>query len=169
MSASTEAPLKGFAAQTIYYEDMSVGQSERFLHTVNDGDINAFADLTGDHNPIHIDKDFGRSSPFGGNIAHGLYTASLFSALLGMRLPGTGTIYLSQTLNFMAPVRPGDELEVSVTIRELIPRGRRVILDCAAKVEGESVLSGEAIVIAPKKAQAEAKPRTERELEVGTV
>ncbi|WP_096173917.1 MaoC family dehydratase [Cohaesibacter sp. ES.047] len=145
------APLKGVAPRTVYYEEMSIGQSESFRHMVSDKDISAFAAVSGDYNPVHVDKAYGEASRFGGNIAHGLYTASLFSALLGMRLPGPGAIYVEQTLKFMAPVRPGDELEVSVSIKEMIDRGRRVILDCEAKVDGALVLSGEATVLAPPK------------------
>ncbi|WP_319531052.1 MaoC family dehydratase [uncultured Cohaesibacter sp.] len=145
------APLQGVAPRTVYYEDMSIGQSEGLSHVVTEEDIAAFAAVSGDYNPVHVDKAYGEASRFGGNIAHGLYTASLFSALLGMRLPGPGAIYVSQSLKFMAPVRPGDKLEVSVTIREMVNRGRRVVLDCEAKVDGALVLSGEAIVMAPKK------------------
>lgn len=138
-------------AKTVFFEDMAVGQSVSLTHKVTESDIAAFAELSGDHNPIHVDKAFGAASRFGGNIAHGLFTASLVSTLLGMQLPGIGTIYLGQSLQFKAPVRPGDEVEVSVTIRELVSRGRRVILDCSAKVGDVEVLSGEATVLAPKK------------------
>ncbi|MCV6547525.1 MAG: MaoC family dehydratase [Cohaesibacter sp.] len=145
------APLNGVEARTIYYDDMSVGQAESFSHRVTDADIAAFAAVSGDHNPIHIDKDYGANSQFGSCIAHGLYTASLFSAILGMRLPGPGAIYISQTLTFMAPVKPGDELTISVTIKELIDRGRRAVLDCVAQVGETVVLKGEAQVKVPKK------------------
>ena len=159
------APLEGVEARTVYFEDLYVGQSVSSDHVITELDISQFADISGDHNPIHIDKEYGAASRFGGNIAHGIYTASLISALIGMRLPGTGSIYLSQSLNFMAPVRPGDDLVVKVTVRNLIERGRRVVLDCEARVEDEVVLAGEAIVVAPKKAKAvEVLP----ELEVGT-
>ena len=145
------APLQGVQPQTIYYEDMTVGQKESFTHTVSEEDISAFADLTGDKNPIHIDKAYGEASRFGGNIAHGMYTASLFSAILGMRLPGPGAIYISQSLQFKAPVRPGDAVTVSATVRSKEDKGRRVTLDCSAEVDGLIVLSGEATVMAPKK------------------
>ncbi|WP_373236602.1 MaoC family dehydratase [Cohaesibacter celericrescens] len=145
------APLEGVQARTVYYQDMSIGQSESFSHIVREEDIAAFAAVSGDHNPIHTDKDYGQASQFGSNIAHGLYTASLFSALLGMRLPGPGAIYLSQTLKFSAPVRVGDKIDVAVTINEMIDRGRRVVLKCEARVGNTLVLSGEATVVAPKK------------------
>ncbi|WP_319411061.1 MaoC family dehydratase [uncultured Cohaesibacter sp.] len=148
------APLQGVQPQTVYYEDMQIGQKESFTHEVTEGDISAFANLTGDHNPVHVDKAYGEASRFGGNIAHGLYTASLFSAILGMRLPGPGAIYISQSLQFKAPVRPGDAVTISATVREKNDKGRRVTLDCSAEVDGLVVLSGEATVMAVKKPQS---------------
>lgn len=145
------APLEGIKAQTVYYEDMQIGQRESFTHQVSESDIAAFADLTGDHNPVHIDKAYGENSRFGSNIAHGLYTASLFSAILGMRLPGPGAIYVSQTLQFKAPVRPGDAVTVSATVKAKEDKGRRVTLDCCAEVDGLVVLTGEATVMAVRK------------------
>lgn len=145
------APLEGVTPTTVYFEDMSLGQSESLTHRVTEADIAAFAAVSGDRNPVHIDKAFGQASRFGGNIAHGMYSAGLISALLGMRLPGPGAIYLGQTLSFKAPARPGDELTVSITIKELIDKGRRVIFDCAASVGETVVLEGEATVMAPKK------------------
>ena len=138
-------------ACTVYFEDMAIGQSVSLTRKVTAADIAAFADLSGDHNPIHVDTAYGEASRFGGNIAHGLFTASLVSTLLGMQLPGIGTIYLGQSLQFKAPVRPGDDVMVCISIRELIERGRRVIFDCKATVGDVEVLSGEATVLAPKK------------------
>lgn len=145
------APLSGVEARTVYYEDMSVGQTESFNHCVTDTDIAAFAAVSGDHNPIHIDKDYGANSQFGSCIAHGLYTASLFSAILGMRLPGPGAIYIGQTLNFKAPVKPNDKLTIEVKVEEKVDRGRRVRLACVARVGETVVLEGEAQVKAVKK------------------
>ena len=145
------SPLEGVEPTTVYYEDMSVGLSEGFSHIVTEKDIGAFAAVTGDRNPVHLDEEYGKASMFGGNIAHGLYTASLFSAILGMKMPGPGTIYLGQSLKFLAPVRPHDEIKVTATVKELIDKGRRVIIDCEAKVGDTVVLTGEATVMAPKK------------------
>ena len=80
-----------------------------------------FAEVTGDRNPIHLSEHFAAKTPFGTRIAHGLYTASLISAVLGTRLPGPGAVYISQTLNFRAPVKIGDTVEVKVTVAELMP------------------------------------------------
>lgn len=109
--------------QTLFYEDLSPGQSESLTKIVSASDVVGFAEVSGDRNPIHLSEHFAARTPFRTRIAHGLYTASLISALLGTRLPGPGAIYLSQTLNFRAPVRIGDEVVVSVTVAELIERG----------------------------------------------
>src|SRR3979411_3006497 len=99
----------------LYFEDLSVGMTETLSKTVASSDVVGFAQLTGDRNPIHLSEHFAAKTSFGGRIAHGLYTASLISAVLGTRLPGPGAIYISQTLNFRAPVRIGDTVEGTVT------------------------------------------------------
>ena len=105
--------------------------------------------LTGDRNPIHLSEHFAAKTPFGERIAHGLYTASLISAVLGTRLPGPGAIYISQSLNFRAPVRIGDTVDVTVTVAELVPERQRARLTCICKVGDEIVLDGEALVKVP--------------------
>ena len=132
-----------------FFEDLSVGMRESIMKTVMANDVVGFATLSGDHNPVHLSDHFARKTRFGGRIAHGLYTASLISAVLGMRLPGPGAVYLSQTLNFRAPVRIGDVVIVSVEVVELTPEGRRCRLACECVVDGKVVLDGEAIVMAP--------------------
>ncbi len=86
--------------QTLYFEDLSVGMTERLDKTVASSDVVGFAEVTGDRNPIHLSEHFAAKTPFGTRIAHGLYTASLISAVLGTRLPGPGAVYISQTLEF---------------------------------------------------------------------
>jgi len=132
-----------------FFEDLSIGMRESIMKTVMANDVVGFATLSGDHNPVHLSDHFARKTRFGGRIAHGLYTASLISAVLGMRLPGPGAVYLSQTLNFRAPVRIGDVVIVSVEVVELTPEGRRCRLACECVVDGKVVLDGEAIVMAP--------------------
>ena len=100
----TGAPFK-----TCYFEDLAVGMRETFVKTVKNEDVIGFAELSGDHNPIHLSEHFARKTRFGGRIVHGLYTASLISALIGMRLPGPGSVYISQSLNFRGPVKIGDD------------------------------------------------------------
>jgi 3-hydroxybutyryl-CoA dehydratase len=133
------------------FEDLSVGMTERFHKTVNASDVVGFAEVTGDRNPIHLSEHFAAKTPFGTRIAHGLYTASLISAVLGTRLPGPGAIYISQTLNFRAPVKIGDTVEVSVVVAELMAEKFRARLACTCSVDRETVLDGEAWVKVPSK------------------
>src|SRR5574340_1176146 len=137
--------------QMLYFEDLSVGMTERLAKTVDASDVVGFAEVTGDRNPIHLSEHFAAKTPFGTRIAHGLYTASLISAVLGTRLPGPGAVYISQTLNFRAPVKIGDTVEVSVKVAELIREKFRARLACACSVEAELVLDGEAWVKVPSK------------------
>ena len=116
--------------RTLFFEDLSVGMIEMLTKTVASSDVIGFAQLTGDRNPIHLSEHFAAKTPFGRRIAHGLYTASLISAVLGTRLPGPGAIYISQTLNFRAPVKIGDTVTVTVTVAELMPEKSRARLSC---------------------------------------
>src|SRR5690349_10811652 len=140
--------------QILYFEDLSVGMAETLTKTVSSNDVVGFAELTGDRNPIHLSEHFAAKTSFGGRIAHGLYTASLISAVLGTRLPGPGAIYVSQTLNFRAPVKIGDTVDVTVTVAELMPERQRARLTCSCAVAGEVVLDGEALVKVPSVAKA---------------
>jgi 3-hydroxybutyryl-CoA dehydratase len=133
----------------LYFEDLSVGLTESFAKTVASSDVVGFAEVTGDRNPIHLSEHFAAKTTFGTRIAHGLYTASLISALLGTRLPGPGAVYLSQTLNFRAPVKIGDTVTVTVTVAELLPEKSRARLACMCRVGEETVLDGEALVKVP--------------------
>jgi 3-hydroxybutyryl-CoA dehydratase len=123
--------------RTLFFEDLSVGMTERLNKTVAASDVVGFAQLTGDRN-VHRTR-----------IAHGLYTASLISAVLGTRLPGPGAVYISQTLNFRAPVKIGDTVIVTVTVAELVAEKCRARLACQCEVDGEVVLDGEAWVKVP--------------------
>src|SRR5437868_8771142 len=138
----------------LFFEDLAPGMSERLEKTISSSDVVGFAQLTGDRNPIHLSEHFAAKTSFGRRIAHGLYTASLISAVLGTRLPGPGAIYISQTLNFRAPVRIGDTVEVTVTVAELIPERQRARLTCICKVGDEIVLDGEALVKVPSAAKS---------------
>jgi 3-hydroxybutyryl-CoA dehydratase len=151
------APAGGFrrmtmlTLQTLHFEDLSVGMAERLTKTVASSDVVGFAEVTGDRNPIHLSEHFAAKTPFGTRIAHGLYTASLISAVLGTRLPGPGAVYISQTLNFRAPVKIGDTIEVSVAVAELMPEKFRARLACTCMVDNEIVLDGEAWVKVPSR------------------
>jgi 3-hydroxybutyryl-CoA dehydratase len=139
--------------RTLYFEDLSIGLTESYEKEVKSSDVVGFAEITGDRNPIHLSEHFAAKTPFGGRIAHGLYTASLISAVIGTRLPGPGAIYMSQTLNFKAPVKIGDVVSASVEVVELVEKGRRVKLICRCRVGDTLVLEGEALVKVPARSQ----------------
>jgi 3-hydroxybutyryl-CoA dehydratase len=140
----TRAPF-----QTYYFEDLAVGMRQTYRKVVKNEDVIGFAELSGDHNPIHLSEHFARKTKFGGRIVHGLYVASLISAVVGMYLPGPGAVYISQTLNFRGPVKIGDEIEVSVEVAELTEKGRRVRLICECRVGDVVVLEGEGVLSVP--------------------
>src|SRR5215203_2685018 len=126
--------------RALYFEDLTVGMSEAFSKTVSSSDVVGFAELTGDRNPIHLAQHFAAKTPFKTRIAHGLYTASLISAVLGTRLPGPGAVYISQTLNFRAPVRIGDTVTVRVEVVELTPERCRARLAPHCTVQDQVLL-----------------------------
>src|SRR5712675_349809 len=132
-----EIPTNLPPLRTLFYDDLSVGMPETLEKTVSSSDVVGFAQLTGDRNPIHLSEHFAARTTFKKRIAHGLYTASLISAVLGTRLPGPGAIYISQTLNFRAPVKIGDTVVVTVTVAELMAERRRARLACTCAVAGE--------------------------------
>lgn len=137
-------------SRTVFFEDMSIGMTETYLKEVKPSDVIGFAEISGDRNPIHLSEHFAARTQFGSRIAHGLYTASLISAVIGTRLPGPGAVYMSQTLKFLAPVRIGDIVEARVEVVELIEKGDRARLTCTCSVDGQVVLEGEAMVKAPR-------------------
>lgn len=133
------------------FEDLTVGQTAEFSKTVTEADVVLFAGVTGDFNPAHLDAVYAGKSRFGGRIAHGMLTASFFSTVLAMRLPGPGTIYLSQSLRFLRPVKLGDTVTARVEVAELFPSRRRVrLLTTCHNQEGEAVIDGEAVVLVPE-------------------
>lgn len=136
---------------TICIEDMELGMTRSIAKTITNEDIEMFAAVSLDHNPVHLDDDYAQDTIFGGRIAHGMLTAGLISAVIGEQLPGHGSVYLGQSLKFTAPVRPGDRVEASVTVREIDHSRRRVTLDCIAAVGDTVVLKGEALVLAPSR------------------
>jgi 3-hydroxybutyryl-CoA dehydratase len=131
------------------FEDLDVGMEARLVRTVRASEIQSFADISGDHNPLHLDPAFAASTPFKTTIAHGMLTAAYISAIFGTDMPGPGCIYVSQTLNFRAPVRAGDEVTTVVRIVELVSAKRRARFDCVCSVNGRTVLEGEAILMVP--------------------
>jgi 3-hydroxybutyryl-CoA dehydratase len=134
-----------------YFEDLIVGMEASYVRRVVEQDIHDFATLTGDTNPIHIDDDYASATMFKGRIAHGALTASYIATVLGTILPGPGAIYISQSLNFRAPVRIGDEVKATARIIELLPAKKRAILTCGCSVDGKTVLEGEALLMVPSR------------------
>ena len=128
-------------------EDLSVGMSASISKTVTTKDIIEFAEVSTDINPVHLDEAFAATTPFKGIIAHGMLSASFISAVLANKLPGPGTVYLGQTLKFKAPVRPGDDVTATVTIKEVLVEKQRVVLDTVCVVGGKAVIEGEATVM----------------------
>jgi 3-hydroxybutyryl-CoA dehydratase len=126
----------------------NIGDSASISKTITDGDIRAFADVTGDHNPLHLDDDYAAKTRFGGRIAHGMLSASLISAVLANELPGAGSIYLSQTLKFVKPVFPGDTVTARVTVTGIRDDKPIITLETVCvNQHNEPVLKGEATVL----------------------
>ncbi|MEE9387641.1 MAG: MaoC family dehydratase [Paracoccaceae bacterium] len=136
---------------TICIEELEIGMARSLRKQVTDRDIELFAEISTDHNPVHLDDEYARDTIFEGRIAHGMLTAGLISAVIGEQLPGHGTVYLGQTLKFLAPVRPGDMVFAQVEVREIDHSRRRVTLDCHCAVGDTVVLKGEALVLAPSR------------------
>ena len=124
--------------------------SATYRHTLTEADVIAFADLTGDHNPLHLDEAFARTTRFKGRVVHGMLTASFFSTAIAI-LPGPGTVYLSQSISFRAPVRIGDTVEARVTVAEIFPEKARVRLKTVCLVGDTVVIDGEAMAMVPKR------------------
>ncbi len=126
----------------------SPGDSAEITKTIEQADVDAFAGVTGDHNPIHVDEAFAKTTRFGRRIAHGMLTASLISSVLANKLPGEGSVYLGQTLKFVAPVFPGDEITARVTVKEIREDKPIIKLDTVClNQRGETVIRGEATVL----------------------
>jgi len=134
-----------------YFEDLSVGQSAELTRTVDEAAIQAFADVSGDHNPVHLDEAFAATTAFKTRIAHGMLSAAYISALIAGKLPGPGAIYLGQTLSFKRPVKIGDEVTVTATITGLDADKGRATLSTVCTVAGKTVLDGEALIMVPRK------------------
>lgn len=143
--------LDNFPRGTICIEDLEIGMSRHLTKVVTDRDIELFAEISTDHNPVHLDEAYARDTIFEGRIAHGMLTAGLISAVIGEQLPGHGTVYLGQSLRFMAPVRPGDCVRAEVKVLSIDHAKRRVTLETLCAVGDTVVLKGEAVVLAPSR------------------
>lgn len=133
-------------------EDLSVGQGAELTRTVLAADLEAFASVTGDSNPLHLDEAYAATTSFGGRIAHGMLSAGYISAVIGTTLPGPGAIYVSQSLRFRRPVRIGDAVVTRVEITAIDETRAGVTLKTVCLVGGKPVVEGEAEVMVPRRA-----------------
>ena len=134
---------------TVYLDELMPGLSASIEHTITERDIQLFGEATGDMNPVHFDEEFARKTVFRGRVAHGALSIGFISALLGTKLPGAGSIFLSASIVFKLPVRIGDTVVTTATVREV--SGRAAVMDCECTVDGKQVLTSEANVLAPKR------------------
>ncbi len=139
------------AATGLCLEDLSLGQSAAMTRIVTEADLVAFAAVTGDDNPVHLDEAYAAATPFKGRIAHGMLSAGYISAVIGTQLPGPGSIYVSQALRFRRPVRIGDEVITRVEITAIDQERARVSLNTVCSVAGKVVVEGEAQIMAPRR------------------
>jgi 3-hydroxybutyryl-CoA dehydratase len=130
-------------------EDLSVGMTAYYARTVTEADVVLFAGISGDSNPVHMNELYAARTMFKGRIVHGMLSASFISTAIASKLPGPGSIYLSQNLKFRAPVRAGDTVEARITVTEIIPDKNRVALKTVCSVGDKVVIEGEAVVMVP--------------------
>ncbi len=131
------------------FKELRVGMFKTYAKTITEADIVLFAAVSGDNNAIHTNEEFAATTIFKGRIAHGMLSASVISAAIANKLPGPGAIYMSQNLRFRAPVRAGDTVRATVTVKELIPEKHRVLLGTCCTVRDEVVIEGDALVALP--------------------
>ena len=139
---------------SVYLDELKPGMSASTERTVTERDVQLFGEATGDMNPVHFDEDYARKTIFRGRVAHGALSIGFISALLGTTLPGDGSIFVSASIVFKLPVRIGDTVVTTATVREVV--GREVIMDCACTVDGKQVLESEARVLAPRRPASKA-------------
>ncbi|MDY0242706.1 MAG: MaoC family dehydratase [Rhodospirillaceae bacterium] len=130
-----------------HFEDLKVGQTATYAKTVTEADIVLFAGVSGDTNPVHLNKEYADTTMFKGRIAHGMLSAGFISSVLGTKLPGPGAIYMTQTLSFKAPVRIGDTVVAKAELIELIPEKKRARFKTTATVGTTVVIDGEAMAM----------------------
>jgi len=156
MSDVAERPIgqeMGVQKLGLTFDEIQIGMSASRQNTVSESDIQSFAAISGDENPVHLDADYAATTPFKKRISHGMLTASYISALFGMSLPGPGAIYVTQTLNFRRPVWIDDRITTKVTVSEMLPQKRRVRFECVCtNSDGKVVLEGEATLMVPERA-----------------
>ncbi len=135
-----------------FFEDLKIGMKATVSRTITETDLRNFSGVSGDTNPMHLNEEFARQTPFKHCIVHGMLTASLISAVIGTKLPGPGCIYMGQTLKFTAPVRVGDTVYATATVARLLPEKKHVILNTVCTVGNATVIEGEAMIKVSSKA-----------------
>lgn len=134
-----------------YFDELAVGDAAEMSFSVTEKVIETFAEVSGDDNPVHLDEAFAQTTQFGTRIAHGMLSAGYISAVIGTRLPGYGSIYLSQTMRFRRPVKIGDQVTARVTVKALDDKRGHVTLETVCLVNGKAVVDGEAVVMVPRR------------------
>lgn len=133
------------------YDEISLGDFAEVTKTISEKDINQFAEISGDKNPAHLDEDYAKKTVFKKRIAHGIFISSFISNLLGNKLPGNGTIYMSQSLKFLAPVYINDAITAKVEVIEKREEKKRIVLKTTCMNQsGDIVIEGEALVSPPR-------------------
>ena len=141
----------GTSTQGYYFDELEVGMEDSYTRTVEAADIQGFADVSGDTNPVHLDEAYAKTTRFGGCIAHGMLTGSYVSTVIGTKLPGPGCIYVSQTHNFKAPVMIGDTVTARAKVTKLVERRNFVELETSCWVGDTLVISGSALIMVPSR------------------
>ena len=131
------------------FEDIQIGSSASYSQTITDSDVKSFAGISGDHNPVHVDDMYAEKSRFGRRIAHGLMSASFFSALFGTKIPGPGCVYVEQSLKFLRPVFIGDTVTALVEVTNIDHANRRVFFSTVCTVKNKKVITGNAELYVP--------------------
>lgn len=141
---------KALLFDSLLLEDIKEGMEASYSQTITDSDVKTFAGLSGDHNPVHVSDEYAKNSRWERRIAHGMISASFFSGLMGMKLPGIGCVWVSQTLKFLKPVYIGDTVTAKVIVKDINFERRRVFLRTICIVNDEIVIEGEAEAFVPK-------------------
>ncbi|MHC8315347.1 MaoC family dehydratase [Pseudomonas sp. LB3P31] len=143
--------MADFTLASVPINEIEVGMKASYSQTITDADIKAYAGISGDHNPVHVDSEYAAGSRFGKRIAHGLMSAGFFSAIFGMRIPGPGCVYVSQNLNFLRPVYIDDTVTAEVIVTRVDQEKRRVFFETTCRVKGKKVITGSAEIFIPIK------------------
>lgn len=135
------------------FEDLIIGMEAEYRRTISQEDVEIFSEVSGDINPLHLDEMFASRTIFKSRIIHGIYTASMISAVIGTQLPGPGCIYLSQNMQFLKPVRAGEQVIARVKVQELFRDKQRVKMKTECRVDGQTVLTGYALIQVPTRVE----------------